>query len=102
MKVVEEMEDVLIRLSANEKVCQYIDIIVADIPDAYGLVLSRDWSARLDGYFASDWSHLWLPHKGIPNQIKLLRDPQMKHNVTQLEGKNEPVNSTLGNYFIEL
>ena len=26
----------------------------------------------------------------------------MKHNVTQLEGKNEPVNSVLGNYFIEL
>ena len=26
----------------------------------------------------------------------------MKHNVTQLEGKNEPVNSILGNYFIEL
>ena len=26
----------------------------------------------------------------------------MKHNVTQLEGKNEPVNSVLGNYFLEL
>ena len=26
----------------------------------------------------------------------------MKHNVTQLEGKNEQVNSMLGNYFIEL
>ena len=26
----------------------------------------------------------------------------MKHNVTQLEGKNEQVNSVLGNYFLEL
>ena len=26
----------------------------------------------------------------------------MKYNVTQLEGKNEPVKSVLGNYFIEL
>ena len=26
----------------------------------------------------------------------------MKYNVTQLEGKNEPLNSMLGNYFIEL
>ena len=26
----------------------------------------------------------------------------MKHNATQLEEKNEPVNSVLGNYFIEL
>ena len=96
------MEDVLIRLSSNEKVCQFIDIIVADIPEAYGLVLSQDWSAKLNGYFASDWSHLWLPYKGSPNQIKLLREPHMKQNVTQLKGKNEPVNYVLVNYFIEL
>ena len=64
--------------------------------------MNRDWLARLNGYFASDWSHLWLPHKGIPNQIKILREPYMKHNVTQLEEKNESVNSVLGNYLIEL
>ena len=78
------MEDVLIRLSSNEKVYQCIDIVVADIPEAYGLVLSQDWSAKLNGYFASDWSHLWFPYKGSPNQIKVLREPHMKHNVTQL------------------
>ena len=61
VKVVGEMEDVLIHLFANEKICQYIDIVVADIPDGYGLILNRDWSARLNGYYASDWSHLWLP-----------------------------------------
>ena len=102
MKVIGEMENVLIRLSSNEKVCQFIDIVVADIPEAYGVVLSWDWSARLNGYFASDWSHLWLPYKGSPNQIKVLREHHMKHNATQLEGKNEPVNSILGIYFIEL
>ena len=42
VKVVREMEDVLILLSANEKICQYIDIVVADIPDGYGLILNRD------------------------------------------------------------
>ena len=92
----------MIWLSSNEKVFQFIDIIVAYIPQAYGLVLSWYWSAKLNGYFASDWSHLWFPHKGNPNQIKVLREPHMKHNVIQLEGKNEPVNSMLGNYFIEL
>ena len=96
------MEDVLIRLSSNDKVCQFIDIVVDDIPEAYGLVLSRDWLEKLNKYFSSDWSHLWLPYKGIPNQIKVLRDPHMKHNVTQFEGKNEPMDPVLGNYFIEL
>ena len=47
VKVIGEMEDVLIRLSADERVCQYIDIVVADILDAYGLFLSRDWEAKL-------------------------------------------------------
>ena len=42
-KVIGEMEDVLVHLSSNDKVCQVIDIVVADIPEAYGLVLSRDW-----------------------------------------------------------
>ena len=37
-----------------------------------------------------------------PNQIKVLREPHMKHNVTQLEEKNEPVNFVLGNHLIEL
>ena len=102
VKVIGEMEDVLVCLSSNDKVCQFIDIVVADILKAYGLVLSKDWSAKRSGYFALDWSHLWLPYKGSPNQIKVLREPHMKHNVTQFEGKNEPVNFVLGNYFIEL
>ena len=63
MKVIGEMEDVLIRLSSNENVCHFSVVVVADIPEACGLVLSRDWSAKLNGYFASDWSHLWLPYK---------------------------------------
>ena len=63
VKVVGEMEDILIRLSANEKICQYIDIVVANIPDGYGIILNRDWSVILKGYFALDWSHLCLPHK---------------------------------------
>ena len=73
LKVIGEMEDVLIRLSSNDKVWQLIDIVVADIPDAYGIFLSRYWSANVNGYFSLDWSHLWLPYKGIPNQIKVLR-----------------------------
>ena len=102
MKVIGEMEDVLVHLSSNDKVCQVIDIVVVDILKAYGIVLSRDWSAKLNGYFASDWSHLWLPYKGILNQIKIMREPHMKYNITQLDEKNEPVDSVLGNYFIEL
>ena len=51
MKVIGEMKNVLIRLSSNDKVCQFIDIVVADILEDYGLVLSRDWSAKAEWVF---------------------------------------------------
>ena len=40
VKVVGEMENVLIRLSANEKICQFIDIVVVEISDGYGIILN--------------------------------------------------------------
>ena len=102
VKVVGQMKNVFIRLSANNTICQFIDIMVANIPDGYGLILNRDWSAWLKGYFASDCSHLWLPLKGTPNQIKISREPYMKHTVTKLGEGNESANSVLGNYLTEL
>ena len=39
VKVVGEM-NVLIHFSANNKICQFIDIMVADIPGGYGIILN--------------------------------------------------------------
>ena len=58
--------------------------------------------ARLNGYFALDWSHLWFPLKGTPNRFKILREPYMKHTVTKLGESSEPGYSILGNYITEL
>ena len=69
VQVIGELKNIQIRLVSNPDVWQIIDIIVVDIPEAYGLLLSRDWSRKLNGYFATDWSHLWLPYKGVENQI---------------------------------
>ena len=100
LKVIGEMKDVLIQLSADPRVCQFIDIMVVDILEAYVLILSRDWSTKFNGYFATDWSHMWLPYQNSQNQIKILREPHMKQNITHLEEKNESINfssSVLGN-----
>ena len=43
VNVMGELQDVMIRLSSNSKVHQVIDVIVVDIPEAYGVILSRDW-----------------------------------------------------------
>ena len=104
VKVIGELNQVTIRLSSNRKVCQLIDILVADIPEFYGLILSRDWSEKLHGYFATDWSHMWLPYNGKPNQIKVEKERHRKYLVTELEGENEPVsynNNIIGNYSVD-
>ena len=101
VKVFGELKDVIIQLSSNSKVHQAIDIIVVDIPKAYGVILRRDWSAKMNKYFSIDWSHLWLPYKAQPNKIKVERKNYMRHTVTDLNDRNEMVifsRSILGNF----
>jgi ribonuclease HI len=93
VKVIGELKNVLIILSSNPKVHQVIDIIVVDIPEVYGMFLSRDWSEQLHGYFATDWSHLWLPENGKPNKIRVNRERYLKFMVTDLNDPNEPYTS---------
>ena len=50
VEVVGEMKNVLIQLFVDERVCQFIDIMVVDVLDAYGLILSREWYAKMEGY----------------------------------------------------
>lgn len=91
MSVVGELNNVIIRLSSDSRVHQCIDIVVVDIPEAYGLLLSRDWSSKLQGYFSTDWSHMWLPYKGRNNQIRVESEPYMKYIMTDLDATNEPL-----------
>ena len=53
-QVLGELKNVLIHLASNSKFHQMIDIIVVDIPEAYGVIMSIDWSTKLNGYFATD------------------------------------------------
>jgi hypothetical protein len=54
VKVIGEMKDVMIIISTHPKFVQVIDIIVVDILEAYGILLSRDWSEKLNRYFSTD------------------------------------------------
>eukprot|EP00253_Pinus_taeda_P034992 PITA_34992 len=81
VKVIGELKDVLIRMAAKPQYTQVIDIVVVDIPKAYGMPLSRDWSAKLNGYFLTDWSHLLLPQKGKGDMLRVDRERYMKYVV---------------------
>ena len=89
VKVVGRLRNVLLRFSVDSRIHQTIDIVIVDIPKTYGMWLSRDWSEKLKGYFATYWSHLWLPLNGQPNKLKVNREPFLKQTVTDLDGSNE-------------
>ena len=88
VQVAGEINSVTIRLASDPRIFQRIDILIADIPEFYGLVLSRDWSTKINGYISTDFSHMWLPYKGKPNQIKIEREKLMTHTVTEFEQPN--------------
>jgi len=105
VKVIGELKDVLIQMAIKPQYTQVIDIVVVDIPEAYGILLSRDWSEKLNGYFSTDWSHFLLPQKGKGDMLRVNRERYMKYVVTELNEPNEPVmftNSILGNYRFDI
>lgn len=68
------------------------------------MLLSREWSTKLQGYFATNQSHLWLPNKGRNNQISVDSKRYMKHTITPLNGQNETMDFgelIFDNYFLE-
>ena len=65
------------------------------------MLLSRDWLAKLNGYFSTNWSHLLLPQKGKGDMLRVDRERYMKYALMKLNAPNEPLmftNSILGNY----
>ena len=97
VKVLGEMRNILIRLSIDSRVHQTINILVAKIPKAYGLLLRRDWSSQLNDYFATNWSHRWFPYNEKQNQIWVER-------VIEIEDPNELVmfiKTILGRYYFD-
>ena len=110
VKYLGELKNVLLTLSVDPRIHQTMDIVVADVPETYGMWLSRDWFEKLKGYFSTDWSHLWIPYNERDNQIKINRDPLMKWTVTNLNDPCEPIafvnlvieHYTLDSYFGDL
>ena len=38
-----------------------MDVVVIDVPDNWGLLLSRKWATTLGGYIQMDWTYATIP-----------------------------------------
>ena len=79
-----------------------MDILVIDVPDAWGMLLSRKWGATLGESIQMDLSYATIPFSEN-TFVKLHREKERKFHV---EDPNEPMNEfirqmgELGNYVI--
>ena len=63
-----------------------MDIVVADIPPKYGMLLSRSWGAKLQGSLQMDMSNATIP---VFNQNRrLYRESHMRYMVSNLDKPN--------------
>ena len=62
-----EIEVVWIILNLHVKLAKYLninmemDVVVIDVPDNWGMLLSRKWAATLSGYIQMDWTYATIP-----------------------------------------
>ena len=72
--------------------CLVMDIVVADVPPKYGMLLSRSWRAKLQGTMQMDMTYMTIL---IFNQnIRLYRESHMQYTVkSQDRSQNSPLYS---------
>lgn len=89
LKIIGVLKDVQIQLMVDPQIQDIIDIHVVDILEIYRLLLSREWIKCLRGWFSIDFTHLWLPWKGLNNQIKIDVELKLKIMITEYNMPNK-------------
>jgi hypothetical protein len=91
-----------VRLAAHHDITVVMDVLVIDVQDAWGILMSKKWVATLGGHIQMDLTYATIP---APDNtlVKLYREQERKFHV---EDPKEPVNeyiyhvSDIGNYVI--
>lgn len=89
VKIIGVLKDVRIKLTTDPRIQDIIDIHVVEILEIYGVLLSREWTHYLRGWFSTHFTQLWLPWKGLNDQIKIDVDPKIKIMITKYNALNE-------------
>jgi hypothetical protein len=93
VKCIGLIKDLCITLAQIPEIFLVMDIVVADIPPKYGMLLSRYWGDKLRETLQLDMSYTTIPIFG--QQRRLYRETLMKYMVSSQENPhNYPLYST--------
>jgi len=96
------IKDLQIHLVAHPQISLLMDVVVIDVPNAWGMLLSRGWGAMLGGTLQMDLSYATIPLAentfvtlhGEPERNYHVEDPQDSMNELMYEEND------LGNYVV--
>ena len=70
--------------------CVVMDILVADVPPKYAMLLSKSWAAKLQGTMQMDMTYATIPVFNQPRRLH--READMKFMVTSpVKPENSPI-----------
>ena len=85
------IKDLAINLSQLPMKSMMIDIVVADVPPKFGMLLSRGWIKRLGGTLQNDLSYAIVPVFGGENR-RLYREAQLAYIISdERNPTNHPI-----------
>jgi hypothetical protein len=74
------IKDLSVTYDQDPKVSMLINVIVADIPEAYGILLGRYWSTKVKkGRYFMEGTNFTFPHKGL--EVAIRREPKYREQV---------------------
>ena len=96
------IKDLQVHLAAFPDIQIIMDIVVIDVPDAWGMLLSRKWAADLGGNLQMDLTYATIPTPE-GTMVRLNRELQRKYHVEDPKNLRNELKYKLdgiGNYVI--
>jgi hypothetical protein len=97
----EEIKDFYAWITTAPHIITVFNIIVVDLPPAYGVVLGRDWTSMIGGYIINDDNCMMLPGKeGV--MIKVPHEPRKPFSFKKKDNElmEDYIDIGIGNYVI--
>ena len=86
------IKDLVVSLHQIPKKNLVMDVVVADVPPKFGMLLSRSWEAKLKGTFQMDLSYATIPVFGTLR--RLYRESRLVYMISNRESpENHPIYS---------
>ena len=84
---------------------EMLDVVVADVPAKYGMILSRSWGAKLGGSVQLDMTYATIPIFG-GQFTRLYRETRMEYTISDPQNPNNypvcVVDQDLGNFILSI